>query len=139
MQVLGPTENAGESLSGQIYGLGFLADGSLVSAGDAGLVHWSLATGAYEVIAPSYIQSHLTVFPDGRSVVYTVGSESEGGAGAGSAIQYISVAVTDLAARTSKVLPSHGGRIMPIAIDPSGRFVVSGSRDGIVRVGPGHG
>ena len=136
VQILGPTDQAGESHSGQIYGLGFLADGSLVSAGDAGLLRWSLATGGYEVIAPSYIQSHLTVFPDGRSVVYTVGSESEGGAGAGSAIQYISVAVADVAARTSKVLRSHGGRIMPIAMDPSGRIVVSGSRDGIVRVGP---
>ncbi len=42
----------------------------------------------------------------------------------------------DLANRTSRPITTHGHRLFTAAFDPSGRLIVSGDVDGIVRVGP---
>jgi len=42
----------------------------------------------------------------------------------------------DLATRTSRPITTHGRRLFSAAFDPSGRFIVTGDVDGIVRVGP---
>jgi len=44
--------------------------------------------------------------------------------------------IHDLVAGTSTPLASHGHRVMSFALDPSGSIVATGSRDGIIRVGP---
>ena len=132
---LGPIEQAGEGFAGQTLGLGFLADGSLVSAGEGGLRLWSLPAGTSEVVAPTFVQSHLKVFPQGRSVAHIVAEWREARGGDAAQAKSVSVAITDLATRTTRILRSHGDRVMTIAVDPSEAIIVSAGHDGIVRVG----
>jgi len=110
VQTLGPIEQAGEGWAGQTTGLGFLPDGSLASTGAGGLRLWSLARGDHQVIAPSFVQSHLAVFPDGNTVAYIVGTKGT------RSIKSLSVAITDLAPGKTRILRSHGGKVMPIAV-----------------------
>jgi WD40 repeat protein len=42
----------------------------------------------------------------------------------------------DLEHRTSQPLPAHGSVVVALALDPTARIAVTGSADGIVRVGP---
>ena len=42
----------------------------------------------------------------------------------------------DLATHTSKRITTHGQRLWTAAFDPSGRVIVTGDNDGVVRVGP---
>jgi WD40 repeat protein len=44
--------------------------------------------------------------------------------------------VFDLVAHTSRRITTHGQRLHHVALDPSGRIVVTGDVDGVVRVGP---
>ncbi len=42
----------------------------------------------------------------------------------------------DLETGTSSEISSHGNRVYVVAIDPTGTLLVTGDRDGVVRVGP---
>jgi WD40 repeat protein len=132
---LGPTEKAGEGGAGQNLGLGFLADGSLVSAGD-GLRRWSIEKGTHELVAPSHVQTHLRVFPDGHSVAYKVAGERGTSGDEKGPLESVWLAITDFQAGRTNVIRSHGRRHLPLAVDPTGALVVTGGLDGIVRVGP---
>jgi WD40 repeat protein len=133
---LGPTEKAGEGGAGQNNGIGFLADGSLISAGD-GLRLWSIEEGTHELIAPSHVQTHLRVFPDGRTVAYMVGGDPAGDPIASQRRgEMVWLAITDVKTRRTRILRSHGRRFLPFAVHPSGRYIATGGLDGIVRIGP---
>jgi WD40 repeat protein len=132
---LGPTEQAGEGFAGQNLGLRFLPDGSLLSAGDGGLRRWDLASGSREVLASSHPQSHLAVSKDGRTAAYVATNHGDSGAESRQ-IESVSLAIMDLATRKTRIVPSHGSRIMPLEMDDRGAVVVTGGLDGIVRVGP---
>ena len=105
----------------------FLPDGGLLIAGFGGLRRLDLETGSFELLLAQPGGAFLG--PDGRHVLLLrhrdnvhepVGTAS----------------VYDLRERRGWPLSSHGDQVTLMAWDPSGKRVVTGSRDGIVRVGP---
>ena len=71
----------------------------------------------------------------------SAGSRSVGGArwscrGAQSESRPMTATVHDLVAGTHTPLPRHGPGVSCVALDPSGTIAVTGSWDGVVRVGP---
>ena len=117
---LGPTEKAGEGGAGQNIGIGFLADGSLVSAGD-GLRLWSIEEGTHELVGPSHVQSHLTVFPDGRTVAYMVAGDRADAAGEEQRrAESVWLAITDVRRDGRASSARTAGASCPSRCDPTG-------------------
>jgi len=109
--------------------LQFTPDGRLLSiARGATLRLWDLEDGRSQVLASWEGGSGgVTVSPDGQHVVYS--SRTSPGTG--------TLHVLAMEERTSRGITTHGSRVgITVDLDPSGRFVVSGGLDGIVRVGP---
>jgi WD40 repeat protein len=104
----------------------FLHDGKgLLSEGVTGLHLWDLTTGKSTRLMEGIANTKLG--PDGRRVIAVRGQMRPGGI-AGTAV------VFDLQTRQSLELPSHGTEVSSVAWHPAGQ-VVTGSRDGIVRIG----
>jgi WD40 repeat protein len=106
----------------------FLPDGSLLSAGHAGVRSWNLGDGSSRLILPG-APAVSRVSPDGRHALGLRGHLRPGGL-VGEAV------VHDLATGRSWPLTRHGGEVTFATWDGSGRRVVTGSRDGTVRIGP---
>jgi WD40 repeat protein len=105
----------------------FLPDGSLLIAGLGGLRRLDLETGSFELLLAQPGGAFLG--PDGRHVLLLdTGDNVHEPVGTAS--------VYDLRERRGWPLSSHGDQVTLMAWDPSGMRVVTGSRDGIVRVGP---
>jgi WD40 repeat protein len=105
----------------------FLPDGSLLIAGLGGLRRLDLETGSFELLLAQPGGAFLG--PDGRHVLLLdTGDNVQEPVGTAS--------VYDLRERRGWPLSSHGDQVTLMAWDPSGMRVVTGSRDGIVRVGP---
>jgi WD40 repeat protein len=105
----------------------FLPDGSLLIAGFGGLRRLDLKTGSFELLLAQPGGAFLG--PDGRHVLLLdTGDNVQEPVGTAS--------VYDLQERRGWPLSSHGDQVTLMAWDPSGKRVVTGSRDGIVRVGP---
>ena len=105
----------------------FLPDGSLLIAGFGGLRRLDLETGSFELLLAQPGGAFLG--PDGRHVLLLdTGDNLQEPVGTAS--------VYDLRERRGWPLSSHGDQVTLMAWDPSGKRVVTGSRDGIVRVGP---
>jgi WD40 repeat protein len=104
----------------------FMPDGRLLSAGNGGVRLWDLSTKASSTIIDGV--SHVLPSPDGR---YLLGIRSpvRPGGPMGPALVY------DVEQRKSVELTTHGSEVTAIAWHPAGDRVVTGSRDGIVRVG----
>ncbi len=118
VQVLGPTEDAGDSFEGGYWGLDFLPDGSLLSAseGEAGVVRrWRLDHGTSEVLFQG--DCRFAVAPDGRTAVVGCYGADRTTRKAG---------ILDLT--TNEMRPCEGvqGNITSIAISNSGDRVASG-------------
>ena len=108
----------------------FLPDGSLLIAGFGGLRRLDLETGSFELLLAQPGGAFLG--PDGRHVLLLdTGDNVQEPVGTAS--------VYDLRERRGWPLSSHGDQVTLMAWDPSGKRVVTGSRDGIVRVGPATG
>jgi WD40 repeat protein len=125
---LGPTDEGYELGEGWQEGVGdlaFLPDGSLVSVGVGGLRIWSLSERTHERVAPSRAQAKMASLGDGVSIAYTTGTNETS-----------ALMITNLKTRNTREVPSHGDLVWPIAVDASGTILVTGSGDGIVRVGP---
>jgi WD40 repeat protein len=121
VSTLGPVDSAAEGFEGRQNDFEFLPGNRLVSVGDGGLRLWDIESGISKVLAPSSIDSRLTVFDGGRLVAY-VTEERE-------------LAVTDLDTGSTQILTSHGNAVSAVAADAAGSIIVSGSDDGAVRVG----
>jgi WD40 repeat protein len=105
----------------------FLPDGSLLVAGFGGLRRLDVKTGSFELLLAQPGGAFLG--PDGRHVLLLdTGDNVQEPVGTAS--------VYDLRERRSWPLSSHGDQVTLMAWDPSGKRVVTGSRDGTVRVGP---
>jgi WD40 repeat protein len=105
----------------------FLPDGSLLIAGFGGLRRLDLEMGSFELLLAHPGGAFLG--PDGRHVLLLdTGDNVQEPVGTAS--------VYDLRERRGWPLSSHGDQVTLMAWDPSGTRVVTGSRDGIVRVGP---
>jgi WD40 repeat protein len=119
-------------LSGSVAPV-WLRDGRLVSDGDGGLRVWDLASGTSRLLRPcGEIQPRdalwLRATPDSRNILSleaVIRLEETS-----------SLSVFDLVAHESHEITSHGNRLSSIALDATGTILVSGSFDGMVRVGP---
>ncbi|WP_162271391.1 WD40 repeat domain-containing serine/threonine protein kinase [Luteitalea pratensis] len=108
----------------------FLPDGRLLIAGFGGLRRLDLETGSFELLLAQPGGAFLG--PDGRHVLLLdTGDNVQEPVGTAS--------VYDLHERRGWPLSSHGDQVTLMAWDPSGKRLVTGSRDGIVRVGPATG
>jgi WD40 repeat protein len=110
-----------------IVTVAFLPDGSLLLSSFGGLRRLDLETGSFELLLaqpggafPGPDGRHLLLLDTADNVHEPVGTAS----------------VYDLRERRGWPLSSHGDQVTLMAWDPSGKRVVTGSRDGIVRVGP---
>jgi WD40 repeat protein len=109
---------------------GFLPDQRLLTAGEGGVQLLDLATSGTTPVLEGVLAARLS--PDGRRLLGLRAVLGPGGA-VGTAV------VSDLEGKEARSLETHGSQVTCLAWDPSGRFVVTGSRDGIVRVGPATG
>jgi WD40 repeat protein len=106
----------------------FTSDGRLLSAGLSGLRLWNLEDGTSTLLRPcardrypflggSREDRYLLVEPDPTRETSTLSFH-------------------DLRAGVSRELTSHGNAVRSVALDPKGEIAVTGSFDGLVRVGP---
>jgi eukaryotic-like serine/threonine-protein kinase len=110
----------------------WLTDGRLVTDGDAGLQVWDLATGASRVLRPCRKSPpdgfFLLATRDSRAVLRLDPADFTG------AVSLLTV--FDLALSATREITSRGNRIESFALDPTSTILVTGDRDGVVRVGP---
>jgi WD40 repeat protein len=117
----------------------FGADGSLIVSSVGGLMRLVLpetpgGTPSSEMLFPSSGAAWDFAFGPSDRRLLVVGTR---GPGMNSVNLEDSILfLFDLATRTSRRITTHGTRLAHVAFDPSGRFIVTGSADGIVRVGP---
>ena len=116
-----------------VAGLGvpvWLRDGRLVSDGDAGLRVWDLSTGTSRLLRPCTKSSSpgpLLATPDSRTILrLDWGARPDGTS---------SLSAFDLASRKTREISSHGNRLESLALDARGTILVTGDREGVVRVG----
>jgi serine/threonine protein kinase/WD40 repeat protein len=108
----------------------WLRDGRFVTDGDAGLRVWDLATGTSRLVRPCRKSGGgflLLGTPDSRGVLRLDPAARSGVTS--------SLLITDLASGATREITSHGNKLTSLALDPSGTTLVTGDRDGIVRVG----
>jgi WD40 repeat protein len=126
-------EDAGDVFEGGTFGLAFTPDGLLVSAGSYGLYQWDLEDGSFEVLEKGSLESgwgdgtRMVLSPDGRWVLVSRTTEETGGM----------LTLYDLEDGGSRALTSYGTEVhLCVAFDPTGKFIVTGSHTGVIRVGP---
>ena len=109
----------------------WLPDGRLVTDGANGLREWNLATGESRQLRPCGLSSEVAAVPfaapDGRSVLRLVAVFK--------ASMTSSLTLFDLAARTTRTLDAHGNLLVSVALDATGKVLVTGDAKGTVRVG----
>ena len=124
--------DAGDKLA--VIGLGFLPDGNLLAGGPSGVRLWDVAAKTFRTLwAPPSADGcvlYLRASTTGR-LAFTYG----GGQRDGKHFQHFGAYVADLKTGAVRELTSHGDGVGATAIDRTGNFVVTGSTDGIVRVG----
>jgi WD40 repeat protein len=112
----------------------WLADGRLVTDGDAGLRVWDLAAGRSDLVRPcrsvadDSAPTVISTTPDSKTVV---GIEACGPTPSSTS----RLSAFDLASRTTREITSHGNQLVVFALDASGTILVTGDRNGVVRVG----
>ena len=113
---------------GDSYNLPYwLPDGRLLSDGDGGLREWDLASGSSRLLLPCRKDWLCGPTPDSSTLVCNSSSVDPQG---------MTLAVFDLGSGTTREIASHGNRVGSVALDPSGTILVTGDRDGVIRVGP---
>ena len=143
---LGPADRRGahllsrpshRGLLGGFWSLRYAPDGSLFAAGQGIVRHLVLpadggGTVSSETIYPTEGApggAEIDLSRDGRTLLVM---------GTRNPFPQVNedLVVFDLAAHTSRRITTHGRRLPHVALDPSGRIVVTGDVDGVVRVGP---
>ena len=109
-----------------IFTVAFLPDGGLLTSSFGGLRRLDLETGSSELLLAQPGGAFLG--PDGRHVLLLRTENANFPVGTAS--------VYDLKERRGWPLTTHGNQVSLMNWDPSGTRIVTGSRDGIVRVGP---
>jgi WD40 repeat protein len=120
----------GRFTAGAVSGLLFLPDGRLLTEGATGLRVFDLSSATSTRLRPCLPVwgSFLSLAPDGRTlmIAYVIAA-----AAATSALELF-----DLETKEERPITSHGEHVSAATLDPSGRHIVTGSVDGLVRVGP---
>ena len=112
-----------------VFTVAFLPDGNLLTSSFGGVRRIDVGTGSSELLVQQPGGAFLG--PDGRHVLLLRTENANFPVGTAS--------VYDLRERRGWPLVTHGNQVTLMAWDPSGTRVVTGSRDGIVRVGPATG
>jgi WD40 repeat protein len=122
-----------ESRGRDVRGLAFASDGTLFSSDTTGVVsRWDLRTNHRTTFAETGEPTVLALSPNGRHLLVTAGpwlTDDAAGAVTRSTLH-------DLDAGTSRSFTSHGTHVTTAAFDPTSRWIVTGDRQGVVRVGP---
>ena len=124
---------AGSAQDGMAVPL-WLPDGRLVTSGDGGLRMWDLTTGANRLVRPCTKAEadgtlhELVGTPDSRFLLRLVPVDTPGVTS--------SLQVLDLQSGGAREIVSHGNGLSALVLDASGAILVTGDRDGVVRVGP---
>jgi WD40 repeat protein len=108
----------------------WLRDGRLVSDGDAGLRVWDIPAGTSRLLRPCrkfMVDLLMLASPDSRVILRLDPAQTTGAVS--------SLSAFDLVSGTTREVTSHGNAVECIAFDPSGRVLVTGGQDGVVRVG----
>jgi WD40 repeat protein len=114
----------------------FLPDGRLVSDGDSGLRIWNLEAGTSEQLRPCrQIRAEqfggLLATPDSRTLL-----QFDSVGWSGNVSDMSSISAFDLVSRTTRKITSHGNKTVVLALDARGTILVTGDKNGVVRVGP---
>ena len=112
----------------------YTPDGSVVYNDARGIVRFPRPVhpgdpASADVLFPS--AGKLTSFAlsrDGRQLLVLSTSRTE--------LIFDELTLVDLSTRDSRRITTHGSRLFNAVFDPTGRYIVTGSHDGIVRVGP---
>jgi WD40 repeat protein len=135
VEVLGPIRSRDEKPSGfgWFHDLEFLPDGRLLSTGNGGLRVWNLEEGTAERVVPADKDGHsLAVSREGSRAFSNFGTMEEG--------QWkTQLKSVDLRDAEIGRLSSHGEGVREVAFSPTDELIVTGSADGIVRIGPATG
>jgi serine/threonine protein kinase/WD40 repeat protein len=125
-----PGSGDGYSASGAF--LQFVEDGRLLIAGSNGIRRWDPATGALDSLLWGETFAAVDSDAPGRTIVAVVGTLSA----SRQRLHQPEVRVMDADGRTIRTLDGHGAALTPtLAVDATGRFVVTGDAEGVVRVG----
>ena len=124
----------GTAQEAEVEALTFLPDGRLLAEGMTGLRVFDLASGLSTRLRTcrprtniSEDDTSLAVTPDGRTALIAYGSRDPG--------RTTEMLAFDLETRAERRIASHGDHLVTATLDPSGRYIVTGSGDGLVRVG----
>jgi WD40 repeat protein len=119
-----------DRFEGLVNDLEFLPDGRLVTVGQGGVRVWVLPQGTSEEIRPCGKESPYSYLAVDRSRNRFLVADSDPMHRVGTLTLY------DLESGTSETISSHGNGVTALALDPTGTLVVTGSFDGVLRVGP---
>jgi WD40 repeat protein len=116
----------------------FAPDGRLYVGGEGGIRRLTLPTDAGGTVSSGTIHAAGFALPsgfssDGRQLL--IAATKAGGMND----PLEDLLLLDLARGTSRRITSHGTRLSRAALSPSGRIIVTGDHDGVVRVGPASG
>jgi WD40 repeat protein len=118
-----------EPWDGGVKAVRFAPDGTLYSAGVGGVRHWDIEhrTGETVFKGPFMI---MDLSDDGRHILTATAKLAALRTTAPSVVRY-----HDLSTRNYRTLGGHGPDVSSVALDPTGTIAVTGSSDGVVRVG----
>jgi WD40 repeat protein len=116
----------------------FSEDGSIFTSGTNGNVkRWNLQDGRSTVVASSELPvvQGLAVSRDTRLLFAEFASATLWSQSSAKS----ELVLFDLENHTSRSITTHGSKVLDVAIDPAGTFLVTSDLDGVIRVGPSTG
>jgi len=120
VQVLGPTDDAGDDFVGAYFFLEFLPDGSMLSSGHGGIRRWNLEDRSFEVVFEGDTR-FMGISPDGGTVA-TIAEPDR------------SLVIIDLESGTVRQHPFQGS-FVTCAFSPDGDIVAAGMTNGVIQIG----
>jgi WD40 repeat protein len=116
-----------ERFEGSVEALAFLDDERLLTVGEQGIRVWDIERGTSRRIGPCRPNSdpRLAASPDRRRALIRYGE-----------MRATTFGLLDVETGVFHEIASHGRSVFTAAFDPSGKVIVSGDTDGVVRVGP---
>ena len=113
------------------YNLRFDRDGQLYSAGGGGVDRWDTETGARSNLVAS-TTARLEISPDRRYLLVLAGDDF---------VDYFNLGRTrllliDLETGSQREIETHGSNLLSVAFDSTGQYVLTGDKEGVLRVGP---
>ena len=111
----------------------FTQDGDLLTGDRAGLLRWDLQTGNSETLFGEHVGKFAISSDDTRVLLIRRSDESHQSRLNGTLM------ALDLQTGSTTTLASHGDFVLNVATDAGDTIVVTGDKDGVIRVGPNTG